>query len=197
MNRFFKNIRHTLFINNRFTKYALYAIGEIVLLVIGILIALQISNWNESKKQNQYLQNIYSVIIEDLESDSIEFDSILTDLNSRKEIFDKIKARTLTRDYLFSTPITVRMVTGFPDFSIQTRGYELLKANPSNDNIRNELHTGISDFYKRSIIEIESDQDWLSDDLRQNYAYWKLNFDWFGDYIENELPEGFIEYAIN
>jgi hypothetical protein len=35
---------------NKFSKYLLYAIGEIILVVIGILIALNINNWNESNK---------------------------------------------------------------------------------------------------------------------------------------------------
>lgn len=50
--------------NNRVSKYLIYAIGEIVLVVIGILIALQINNWNEARKQRaeeiQTLQNIRS-----------------------------------------------------------------------------------------------------------------------------------------
>jgi len=37
---------------NKFTKYLIYAFGEIVLVVIGILIALQVNNWNEQKKSN-------------------------------------------------------------------------------------------------------------------------------------------------
>ena len=37
---------------NKFSKYLIYAIGEIILVVIGILIALQINNWNELRKDN-------------------------------------------------------------------------------------------------------------------------------------------------
>jgi NADH:ubiquinone oxidoreductase subunit 6 (subunit J) len=51
MIKFFREIRQQLLTENRFSKYLLYAIGEIVLVVIGILIALQINNWNEAKKQ--------------------------------------------------------------------------------------------------------------------------------------------------
>ena len=51
--KFFKNIRKKLLNQNRFRKYLLYAIGEIVLVVIGILIALSINNWNNEKKALQ------------------------------------------------------------------------------------------------------------------------------------------------
>ena len=59
MIKFFRHIRKRLLTENKFSKYLLYAIGEIVLVVIGILIALSINNWNENQKktllENQYL----------------------------------------------------------------------------------------------------------------------------------------------
>jgi len=51
MINFFKNIRRQLANENKFQKYFRYAFGEILLVVIGILIALQINNWNENRKQ--------------------------------------------------------------------------------------------------------------------------------------------------
>lgn len=53
---FFRKIRQRLLTRNRFSKYLIYAIGEIVLVVIGILIALQINDWNESRK-NRYKED--------------------------------------------------------------------------------------------------------------------------------------------
>jgi hypothetical protein len=52
MINFFRKIRHKLMVKNKTATYFKYAIGEIVLVVIGILIALSINNWNESKKIN-------------------------------------------------------------------------------------------------------------------------------------------------
>ena len=69
MINFFRKIRHQLFTTNKFSKYLLYAIGEIILVVIGILIALQINNWNNQKLLNKAevksYQNIKRQIIED------------------------------------------------------------------------------------------------------------------------------------
>ncbi|MET6991789.1 hypothetical protein ABXZ36_14155 [Sediminicola arcticus] len=52
MIKLFRRIRQNLLTENKFNKYLLYAIGEIVLVVIGILIALQINNLNEESKIN-------------------------------------------------------------------------------------------------------------------------------------------------
>jgi len=69
MIHFFRKIRQQLFTNNKFSKYLLYAMGEIVLVVIGILIALQINTWNNQKLLNKAevksYQNIKRQIIED------------------------------------------------------------------------------------------------------------------------------------
>ena len=53
MIKFFRKIRQRLLTENKFSKYLIYAIGEIVLVVIGILIALQVNNWNEIRKFNK------------------------------------------------------------------------------------------------------------------------------------------------
>ncbi len=52
MIKFFRKIRQKLLVENKLSLYLIYAIGEIVLVVIGILIALQINNWNEERKAN-------------------------------------------------------------------------------------------------------------------------------------------------
>jgi len=56
MFRFFRKIRQSLLTENKYSKYLLYATGEIVLVVIGILIAISINNWNEVRKNNRDLR---------------------------------------------------------------------------------------------------------------------------------------------
>lgn len=62
MIKFFRKIRQRLLSENRFSKYLMYAIGEIILVVIGILIALQINTWNtqrvDNRKEQEYLHNL-------------------------------------------------------------------------------------------------------------------------------------------
>ncbi|MGS2727548.1 DUF6090 family protein [Psychroserpens sp. BH13MA-6] len=57
MIKFFRKIRHNLLSEGKTGKYLKYAIGEIILVVIGILIALQINNWNENQKENKLEKN--------------------------------------------------------------------------------------------------------------------------------------------
>ena len=66
MIKFFRKIRQNLITEGKTGKYLKYAIGEIALVVIGILIALQINNWNEGRKQDNKVKQNYHQILEDL-----------------------------------------------------------------------------------------------------------------------------------
>ncbi len=67
MIKFFRKIRQRLLTENKFSKYLLYAIGEIVLVVVGILIALSINNWNEWKKERVKEREILIDLADNLE----------------------------------------------------------------------------------------------------------------------------------
>ena len=84
MIKFFRTIRKTLIMENKTSKYLKYAIGEIVLVVVGILIALQINNWNENRKlrnlENKLLSMFQTTIAQDtadLHQEGKWFDEIL------------------------------------------------------------------------------------------------------------------------
>jgi lipopolysaccharide/colanic/teichoic acid biosynthesis glycosyltransferase len=83
MIKFFRKIRQNMLSEGKSLKYLKYAIGEIVLVVIGILIALQINNWNESRKngtkEKEYLEGIKT----DLEIDVKYIDHFLPLYESR------------------------------------------------------------------------------------------------------------------
>ena len=76
MIKFFRKIRQRLLTENKFSKYLLYAIGEIILVVIGILIALSINNWNEELKNQRIEYSFYNDILSDLEKDSIKLNGL-------------------------------------------------------------------------------------------------------------------------
>ncbi|MGB5263940.1 MAG: DUF6090 family protein, partial [Lutimonas sp.] len=77
MINFFRKTRKKLANENRFVKYWRYAIGEIVLVVIGILIALQINNWNEDKKARATELYVLQEIFNNLNEDAVILDDII------------------------------------------------------------------------------------------------------------------------
>ena len=75
MIKFFRKIRQKLLSENKFNKYIVYAIGEIILVVIGILIALQINNNNEATKNKEKEKIILKEILTSLNNDFKGFDN--------------------------------------------------------------------------------------------------------------------------
>ena len=66
---FFRRIRRQLADENKSAKYLRYAIGEIILVVIGILIALSINNWNQNQNEQNKIKEYAVSLIQDLQRD--------------------------------------------------------------------------------------------------------------------------------
>jgi len=90
MIKFFRKIRQNLLSDNRFSKYILYAIGEIVLVVIGILIALNVNNWNQENKNNLLGNDLLIRIHRDLVKDTITFKKDIIRNNALREDLKKL-----------------------------------------------------------------------------------------------------------
>ncbi|MDT7831077.1 DUF6090 family protein [Flavobacteriaceae bacterium S356] len=98
MIQFFRRIRQNLLSEGKTGKYLKYAIGEIVLVVIGILIALQINNWNEQNKADR-VENVF-------------LKRLLVDLNKDKAYLESIHSRRENQ---------IRAAKAIIDFSIETK----------------------------------------------------------------------------
>jgi Family of unknown function (DUF6090) len=100
MIKFFRKTRQQMISENKTSKYLKYAIGEIVLVVIGILIALSINNWNEDRKEEVILKSNLSTILKILENDKAQ---LLTLIQSRKE--SKKQSTSIINSYKNNQPI--------------------------------------------------------------------------------------------
>ena len=96
MIKFFRRIRQNLLNENKFSKYLIYAIGEIFLVVIGILIALSINNWNENEKSRDREKLLLTNLKE-------EFNFNLIQLNQTKNRIDNSTDQLVKLVNLFGT----------------------------------------------------------------------------------------------
>ncbi|UJH68827.1 DUF6090 family protein [Allomuricauda sp. SCSIO 65647] len=75
MIKFFRKIRRSLIAQNKFPKYLLYAVGEIILVVIGILIALQINNYSEYQKERKKEWVLLSNLSQEVQLDMLQIEN--------------------------------------------------------------------------------------------------------------------------
>jgi hypothetical protein len=170
MIKFFRKIRQRLLIENNFSKYLIYAIGEIVLVVIGILIALQLNNLNENKKNEIFEKEILSQIQENLKSDWLGLKK--TELNFREAIAssNKILSAEESQKTEDSIKIWLGAIIQFDRFQPITNAYEVLKSNGldriSNKQLRFLLGKYYDDEALRMIkstndIEVAFNDHWI------------------------------------
>ena len=179
-------------------KYLKYAIGEIVLVVIGILIALQINNWNEHRKQNETLHGIYQIIKEDIATDIVEIDDFVDDYEkTRKPAFEAVLNGNLTKEDLQKHPEYLSVLDGYKDFAINQRGFELLK-NQSNDmRIGNQnLTSKINLFYNKHLIEINIAAIEIMREFVYNLNEHKKSA-WFSSFLLHKETKGVIDFMMN
>lgn len=105
MPRIFNAIRQRLLKENRLTRYLVYAVGEIVLVVFGILIALQINNWNNFNKDRVLEEQYVTGLIIDLQADSLAIGMLKADSD------DQVRRKKKLYEYLDGI--------AFPEDSVQ------------------------------------------------------------------------------
>ena len=106
---FFRKIRHDLIAKSKFYKYLKYALGEIVLVVIGILIALQINNWNEENRKDVLFQDSLEQIYNGLKADIDNYDSLQKGLIKQIHLIDLVLNNSDTFN-IFEIPFALNYI---------------------------------------------------------------------------------------
>ena len=163
MIKFFRKIRQKMLSENKFSKYLPYAIGEIVLVVIGILIALQINNWNNNHQLEKLQQKYLTEIRNNLQTElpDIKFNIAFNESRLKS---NEIVLRYLNREISYSDSLkfhfgnlfyTTRTLPNLSAFeNLKARGLEII----SNDSLRQNI-TSLYSFSYHNVIDFEAQDD--------------------------------------
>ena len=168
---------------NKFSKYLLYAIGEIILVVIGILIALQINNWNQNRLEKIKSQAYYQRIIEDLDLMMASMNNEITrSKNVEKYIVSAlttIESGQLTKDNKDSLDYALNNYYRFVPIDANLKSIEELKSSGQYGLIQNKGLRKSIDSYTSYLSLYSKISDKISDDVNddatiEKYIYIKL-----------------------
>lgn len=130
MIRFFRKIRQNLIEKNNFKKYFIYAIGEVLIVMIGILIALQINNWNEDKilrgTEVALLKEMKKNLEVDLSDIRYNINYTRKSLNANEIVFESLKYSESYNDTLNFYYANISF--GLSNFTNNTSAYDNLKS---------------------------------------------------------------------
>lgn len=180
MIHFLRKLRHSLIQGEGMKKYILYAIGEIMLVVIGILIALQIDDWNEERKDQENLAAIFEIISNDLKIDSLKFFKTINTYEVRTRKLNKIIVEQVSDQELFES---LALIDSYDPMTLNLKGINLLRDHSSSRlSIDDSLITQTLEMYSfyEKLIPIYSKR--TEDDIFQNFSEWKQNENWFSTY---------------
>lgn len=163
---------------NRFSRYLLYSIGEIVLVVIGILIALQINNWNEDQKNRKLEKNMLENLVETLEQNNSLLTSRVRSIAKYREsgavIISAIENNLTNPDSLKDYYHLALMNTS--DIQLSDVGYTVIKNNGLGI-IRNQLlKKEIMIFFEETQPKLQYNLSWGSIDLADREKLIDENF---------------------
>jgi len=151
MIHFFRKIRYELMEKNKTWKYLKYAIGEIILVMIGILLALSVNNWNENREYRLLEHKLLSNVSKNLVTDTLGLNSIIAHYENVIKQAESIKSKMEgnapyenSMDEAFAIiSVSYAYESDYSIFeTIKSTGLDIIK----NDSIRNS----IVNFYNNS-----------------------------------------------
>lgn len=181
--------------NNMNSKYLRYAVGEIVLVVLGILIALQINNWNEKRKGEAKTKAILSQIIDELKLDV----EVLQSVN--KAYLQKDSLITVFKNSDFSQPLPSNLdssefhdlIRTYMPFEVHDRGFQLLMNH--TDELDEDFSENLEQLifiYQDAIPMVIQYMDGMLSILSKHKEHQYQNYEWyskvslFHEYSEEE-----------
>jgi hypothetical protein len=184
MIKVFRKLRQRLLSENKFNKpaspagrYLIYAIGEIVLVVIGILIALQINNWNEdrinSQREKVILSSLKSELIINLQELNTDYERTLTYYQATINVYEGLLNKPKEADSLYKDFFNcVQFTYFFPKTSI----YETLKSGDLELIRSDSLKEIITDIYESGYKRIVNKVDTRRNAARLLFPYYQKHF---------------------
>jgi len=198
MIKFFRHIRQSLIMENKTTNYLKYAIGEIVLVVIGILIALSINNWNEQRKQKQNYLDIIRTVKNDMIFDTLAINQVIQYYEEREYAFLLSKKDSITKEDYLKCEECPRIISGFSPIILQNRGFNLLQSFNLNSSIeKDSLNLQLSVFYSAYNLGVNKAVESCRELFTEYTNIIRESKPWFKDWYEGKNDDSFYEFVLN
>jgi len=187
---------------SKFSKYLLYALGEIILVVIGILIALQIDNWNTNRKEIVRLNSILNIVKSDLVKDTLNIKTPIKTYEEKNARIINILENGVSNSSLdtiseldIANPkaLTALIVT-YDLFQMQNKGILLLKNIGTNINYeKDSLITSLINSHSEYKLYFDEDNIAMNKLQTQNIENFE-KYPWFTDWVLLKYNKDMFNY---
>lgn len=199
MIKFFRRIRQKLLSENKFTKYLLYAIGEIFLVVIGILIALQINNNNELKKNRAKVDTLLEKIQLNIESDLERINWLLSRQSQKDSLIKLVLNNQVGRsDYENPANSGLRVIIAtYDQINLKKHSFEaLIQQQEIISREYDSIMETLSVLYSEDHDFVTVTENYYKNEVLDLLQYDVMNHDWFASSSPSHLNPAFIDYLM-
>lgn len=179
MATFFRKIRRALLSEGKTTQYFKYAIGEIVLVVIGILIALQINNWNQANKDKKALKEYLVKVKAHTNEDLKQLEEITYGRTYIGELCKQARVRILNKTEDEDLSLFMQCGAAFADYAFKPNisGYEALRNSSYFGKINNTTLDSLLTKYHNLLDDIAENENSYNEYVINQEAYLSTQFD--------------------
>jgi hypothetical protein len=186
--KLFNKQRFQLLKGKRLQRYLLYAVGEIILVVVGIMMALGLNNWKQEQTDEKELDRIISVVKTDLIEDLNQVEEIINASKTDQKLTTKILYDSKFKDSISACEdcryILARV--NVPNFN--SKGYELLSNFNKDVKTKSKQVDSILNFYsayKREAFDIR--HKIILDEIVGTMKHFRDNYDWFSEWFTSSM----------
>ena len=175
-------------------KYLAYAVGEIVLVVIGILIAVSINNANERSKEKRQRIELAQKVYNQMIIDSTDLNKVLVENREKVEYFNMVLRQDLPAETIGKCADCRWLITTNHTIANSDPKVKLWldKAELGKDELSQELRR-IEENYVEKLAILKLFEESIVEELKNNMQHLKDNYDWFGNFISNNVCDADCE----
>ena len=186
--------------DNKPLKYMRYAIGEIVLVVIGILIALQINTWNEQRKNKIKIISFFKEVQSDLLKDISNIEETRSLYKMKDSLAYLVLNNELTRDDYKKSDHWEELfllIANYNIFQFDTNGYNNLKLNVNDIPLSNKaIYDSLTTLYEQYKKILEDQNIRIGNYVYENRKYLSNNKEWYSDFSSWKSNDTIIDYFL-
>lgn len=200
MLRFFRQIRQRLLTENKFNRYLLYAFGEILLVVLGILIAIQIDNWNEERIRRTKIDQILMELLTELDNNIVSVEGKISNYQVTDSLSYLVLNRQLTLENYMERDNHPRLYNIPERFEIVGLNHNAVdKLAVYLDKFPEEYQGMLKQislvYGMGEMIELYNSQ---MIEFSKRYVYHLAdNYSWYGENSERAANMAYLDYLLN
>ncbi len=184
--RFFRKLRNELLTKNKIGKYLAYAIGEIMLVVIGILIALTVNNYSNKKQKEQQTRRTAQNVLRQIELDTTEISNVFRNWVIIQEQLKEVLSQTST-DETGACDYCPNLILNASLPNLGDDVIRIIEADDPDVSRLGDVLQEISKKYKGLYQAVLIYDKITTDALEENLKYLRDNKNWFADLVANNV----------